>query len=396
MLEFLNCAGILRERNENSGRERESAAHIRAIYGGFDITNNADDLARRSVHIQELSNWISVRKLLAYKFLIDNDDLRRVRRIGVREEPTLQQRNVQRAEIIQANRTEVGRKSAGFAFRRKPNIHIATIGKRQASANDRGAFNSGRKLNFIQNTLIKMGDLCRIHHLAKEISFRRSRREFLTSGPRLQSKNRTRIESRIGVQQISECLNEQSGARQQNQRKRNLRNSQRVSQAAARESRGCAANGFFQRIINVRFGRLKCGSNSKEHASEQRNQRGEHKRPGVKRNGVGARQVRRRESKKQLETPIRNEKSQGAADGGQYKTFGEQLTKQSHAARAQRSADREFLPSRRGARHQQICHVGARDQQHKSNRTEEHQDLCAVAERSHVNQWLGVESSVIA
>ena len=74
-----------------------------------------------------------------------------------------------------------------------------------------------------------------------------------------------------------------------------------------------------------------------------------------------------------LDAPLRQKQSQTAAEQSQQRALDQQLPDQPEASSAQRRADGDlFLPCR-SARQQQVRHVRAGDQQHETDRAEQHE-----------------------
>ena len=65
--------------------------------------------------------------------------------------------------------------------------------------------------------------------------------------------------------------------------------------------------------------------------------------------------------------------SHGRGQGGNGHAFGQKLARQPAAGRAQCAAHCDFVPPRRRPHQLQVCDVGARNQQHKSDCGQQHQ-----------------------
>ena len=90
-------------------------------------------------------------------------------------------------------------------------------------------------------------------------------------------------------------------------------------------TRCCAASALFQRIVQIRFGRLKRRSETEEDASQKRSKHSEAQSPAVQENCMCPRQIRRRQRQEQVESPVSKEQSQCTSENGEQQTFCEQL-----------------------------------------------------------------------
>ena len=82
-----------------------------------------------------------------------------------------------------------------------------------------------------------------------------------------------------------------------------------------------------------------------------------------------------------------------AADQAQQDRLGDELANQPRAARADRGAHRQLALPRRAARQQQVRDVGARDEQHQSDRAEQHQQRPLHVADDHLAQRLARRTS---
>ena len=73
-----------------------------------------------------------------------------------------------------------------------------------------------------------------------------------------------------------------------------------------------------------------------------------------------------------------------AAERGEHEPFAQELADDPAAARAERGADGDFAPAGGAAREQQVRDVGARDQQHRRDRREQHDEPEPVVADEHV------------
>ena len=103
----------------------------------------------------------------------------------------------------------------------------------------------------------------------------------------------------------------------------------------------------------------------------------EREHPAVDGNLLDARHVGRQAADEQRHAPEREQETGGAADQAEHGAFGQELTDDAAAARAERVADGDLTLTRAGPREQQIRDVRAGDQQHEADRAEHHQQARA-------------------
>ena len=71
--------------------------------------------------------------------------------------------------------------------------------------------------------------------------------------------------------------------------------------------------------------------------------------------------------------PVSNQQTGGAANEGKQNRFGEQLPDHTPPTRSERRANRNLFLARQGPRQQEARDVCTRDQQHKGNRSQQHE-----------------------
>ena len=168
--------------------------------------------------------------------------------------------------------------------------------------------------------------------------------------------------------EIQKTANEERRAHEQHQRHRNFRHHQRVPQPGATAARG-AARPFLQAVLEVALRRLKCRSQPEHDAREQRNAHGVGERSTVEapvneiRNHVG-----RDRGIEQAQASPRDGNAQRRRNQADHDRLGQQLAHDPQPSGAERGAYRNLTVSDRCAGEQQVCDVGAGDQEHERHR----------------------------
>src|SRR5262249_1072697 len=133
------------------------------------------------------------------------------------------------------------------------------------------------------------------------------------------------------------------------------------------------ATARLQRGLRVSFGTLKRGSQAKDDARQQRQERCEGYDPQVQTDFACARQDLRGHRHQYVDAPLRQQESERPAERRQQQAFSQKLPHKAEASRAERQANAYFTPSSRGPRQQQVRYVHAGDQQNEANGAEQRQ-----------------------
>ncbi len=181
------------------------------------------------------------------------------------------------------------------------------------------------------------------------------------------------LESRRYPRQRAETAQQQSGADQQHQCQRDLRDHQRRPHAAMADAARSTPALFVERFPDIESGGLPGRHGAEDQAGDHREREGEqHHRP-VDGNAVRARQRRDRRGRQERHQPHRQQQSAQPASAGEHQAFDHQLPDDARATGADRQPDGHFLLPADRAREQQVGHIGARDQQHQRHGAEQHQ-----------------------
>jgi hypothetical protein len=171
-------------------------------------------------------------------------------------------------------------------------------------------------------------------------------------------------------------LQHQAAADQQHQADGDFDHHKRIAQA--RVARAGAPAGFvFQDIIHGGLCRSERRRQSEEDAGGQGYAAEEDE---DRQAGSGRSQIRQRAElrfryrcNEQIDTPLGTQEAYGCAKDGQEKTLRQQLRDEVRTCRAQSGSHREFFAAADGTGQQQIRDVGARNQQNKPDRAQQHQ-----------------------
>ncbi|HEY6214273.1 MAG TPA: hypothetical protein VIW45_18390 [Vicinamibacterales bacterium] len=140
-----------------------------------------------------------------------------------------------------------------------------------------------------------------------------------------------------------------------------------------------------QGVLHVRFRALERRRNPAGNGGGERHRGGESE-DGVVHRDAPRGQFDGTERGEQGDAPVREQKSAGAAERREQEAFGQQLADDTIAAGAERRTNRNLAFASGTACEQQVCHVGARDQQHERHGAGEEQQRGAVFVRELVVQ----------
>ena len=122
---------------------------------------------------------------------------------------------------------------------------------------------------------------------------------------------------------------------------------------------------------------MPCGSQSKNHARQQRRADGEPQRLAVERHLRKPGNVGGTRGDEHFHTPVTDESAHPAAEQRQHDAFRQQLAHHPPAPGTERQSQRDFLLSRGSAGQHQVGHIRARDQQHAGHDAPQHQQCRA-------------------
>jgi hypothetical protein len=181
---------------------------------------------------------------------------------------------------------------------------------------------------------------------------------------------------------VQEGLHHEAGADEEKEGQRDLGDDQRAAQAAGR--RAIAGAGFELVGEVLARGRQRRGQ-AEDHAGEDRDEGGEEEdaTSSARRTVARCPPERRCRGGRSSRGP---RPARGRAGGGEEDALGEELPDDAAAARAEGDADGDLAPARGGAREQQVGDVGAGDEQHAADGSEEDVDR-----RAHVADDLVAE-----
>ena len=195
--------------------------------------------------------------------------------------------------------------------------------------------------------------------------------------------------------QLEQAANHQPGPRQQHQRKRDLADEQRGTASIA--CRKCPAD-FPGRVTQSWRCGLQGRNDAEDHAGEQCRDGHEHQHARVDGDLVRARKVGRMKPVERRQQPTRHHDAGGGTNTSKQHAFGQQLPEQPAAIRAECRPYDDLATTRRRAHHEQICDVGAGDQQDESHGAEQHDETESYVFHQHVvgasNRDVGIAGAV--
>ena len=179
------------------------------------------------------------------------------------------------------------------------------------------------------------------------------------------------VVARIHRDERREAAAEQGRADQQDDRERGFDGEEHAAHARAGRADRARAAGLHRRgEIDARASERRRGARH-----DAREDRGEHRgaeEADVDANLLEAREIRGREHGHGGGQRDADDDAERAAEERDDEAFGEELTHQAAASRAERGAHRQLAAARAAAREEQIGEVGARDQQHQRDARGQH------------------------
>ena len=200
-----------------------------------------------------------------------------------------------------------------------------------------------------------------------------SLRRFVTVQGRADAKEQDvqRIEADVDSAKVLHRPEEQSRADQEHERDRHLRHDQRLAEAGSRAGDGPGV--VLESGIDVRSSRAERRRDAEHDAGRRADDDGKCEPAPI--------EWRRlfRHALQQWLPPPRDHEPKRTADAGEEEALAQELSNQPDPRGAQRQAQGELRLPRRGAREQQVGHVGADDQQHEPDNGRQHHDAAELA-----------------
>ena len=201
-----------------------------------------------------------------------------------------------------------------------------------------------------------------------------------------------RVEARIHGEQVPEAPDQESGARDQHHRERELRDDEGRPRAAARRRRRAPRSRVQHRLDRL-AARLDGGHDGEDDRDCEGRAQRDRQDARIERDGVEARDVGRREPQQRLQARPRQRHADRGGAGAEQERFGEELAQQAAAARAEGPPHRDLLAARRAAGEQQPGDVDARDEQHQCDRCQQEVEHRAHGAEDHGVERLDVHSA---
>ena len=189
---------------------------------------------------------------------------------------------------------------------------------------------------------------------------------FRASGGDLHGENVIRREAGRDGLETHVAADEEAGAGEEHEREGELGDDEEAAQAVARQTQaaagGAAAAGRFEGGIDVHSDRAPGGGDAEEEAGDDGDAEGEGENGAVDLDFLQTGDVAGVDGSYDVESPLGDEETGGAAHDGEEKALGEQLADDAQAAGAQGGTDGDFFFARGGAGEQEVGDVGAGDQ----------------------------------
>ena len=176
--------------------------------------------------------------------------------------------------------------------------------------------------------------------------------------------------------QVHQAAREEARADQEHERDGDLRDNERLGGAEPTAPDLVAADARLQAADEIEPAGVQRRRQPEQQAGDHRDRDGEHEHRSA--HGRLHRRVSRHEGEQRGNDPSRREHARDAAERGQQKAFGQQLSDQACASGAQREPHRNLTLPRGRTRQQQIADVRARDDQHERDDGEQNLERLAV------------------
>ena len=179
-------------------------------------------------------------------------------------------------------------------------------------------------------------------------------------------------ETRAGILNPAQALEQQTGSHQQNETQRHLHQHQARSHQPSPASTHHAARFGLQRGSEIDLAGLHGGNQPEQQRGDQANAgaQGEHAPIDFARQIHPPAAARREQQHEQVAAPVRQQESAGRGERRENHSFGEKLLQQPAASGADRQPDRHLMPAPEGPDQQQIADVRARDEEHRNHHGE--------------------------
>ena len=182
-----------------------------------------------------------------------------------------------------------------------------------------------------------------------------------------------RIESRIDGEQPIDAADHQAGAHDEHDREGDLERHKAAAQPEARAGPARRMAAFAKRGLEIDGGAAQRRNQAEQHDRAHGDTRGEQQHPPVEGDFAGARDARRIEGNHRPDARVCEADTERAAQRAEQRAFDERQTDQATAPGAKRAADRHLACPGLAARHDDVGHVGADDEQHEPGGAEQQQ-----------------------
>ncbi len=176
-------------------------------------------------------------------------------------------------------------------------------------------------------------------------------------------------ETGIDFLQTAETVDQQDGADEQDERKRDFGDEQNGAEAA-RLPPGCPARRIFQRIDRIAPRGMKRRDETQDEAGDEGKRQREPEHVQVESDFQHARDEVFRDLLEQIEAPDGKERSENPSDARGQHALSQELQDDASARRAERGADGDLFPARGEPGQQKIRDIRAGDEQHAADRGE--------------------------
>ena len=299
----------------------------------------------------------SIGELTTDDLLTDDRDRRRVGRIGIGEVASGDLRNAQRGE-------EVRRDGPDVAARHLPIRRPRLIDAPETRA-DAGKWNGHARRARDRLYAGERSDSG--HRIAKQAA---RCQEVVARCRQLHARGEHAVDakSEVDALELDQASHQQTGARQQHERERDLDHDQRTKHAVPSPA-AAVTPAFAYRVARV-VGGHECGSDAERDAGDERGNQGKGDHRKIHRHLVQPwyRDPIAHEREQATMTECRNAQARNAAHGGEHQALGQHLAHQPSASGTKRGTQPDLALSRRAARQQQVRDVDAADEQHQSDR----------------------------
>ena len=302
---------------------------------------------------------------LARKRFVDDDDVGRAVSVTVREIPSLDERNPHRFEVAGRHRARVGFGPIGELVR------LTLFGSDHAGRDVHTQWERHR-----QRCRVDFGHRRDALESAIVEHPRGLFRVAVQAQVRAQHDDVFRLEPGVDQLSVADASEHERCPDEEHERDGNLHDDEGVSERepAKEASRPRRHRLGLQRGDELTAARLQSGREPEHDAAHDRDHKREEKDASVQSEVESDRERERRfERQNRFRRPVRDQKSERAAESRQQHALRQQLARQSPPRRAEREPDRDFALTGRRARERHVGDVGARDQEHETHDRHHHQ-----------------------